>query len=49
MGRKLTSGKYDLLKGRNEDKDGDLLCERCEFEVGSKENEEDHKSLKQVS
>ena len=25
------SGKDDLLKGRNEDKDGDLFCDRCEF------------------
>ena len=25
--------------------DGDLLCDRCEFEVGPKENEEDHKQV----
>ena len=32
------------------DKDeGDFLCDGCDFEAGPKENEEDHKILKQVS
>ena len=44
----MTSGKDDLLKGRNEDKVGDLLCDRCEFEVVPKVIE-DHKIVKHIS
>ena len=34
------------MKGKVE---GDFLCDGCDFEVGSKENEEDLKIVKQVS